>query len=277
MNAPRYPKSRILAQAVPHPPVRAIAFITAAVAAAAALLALAAAPRPAAAEETPSLRLPSLNLPGYALERADRPIRHRRPGYYSGGYRRPEYFATLGGGAFDPSNQPGSGLYLNGAFGTSLAERLDLGVQLSWYHRSVGGSQVVYQYQDPAGNTRTVVLEAGDVNTDLVPVMGTARVRIPVSPNVEPYVGGSLGWEWLTVEGTDSNGISFSDDYDGFGAQLLGGVNFYASPEMALYGEAVWNASTPSAEFYDPSLNAIIKEKVDFDGIGFHAGLRFRF
>ena len=45
----------------------------------------------------------------------------------------------------------------------------------------------------------------------------------------------------------------------------------------ALYGEAVWNISTPSAEFYDPMRDAIIKEEVNFDGVGFHAGLRFRF
>lgn len=272
MNPSRNRTPSILTQAAAHEPVRAIVLAAVLLAAAAALIALAAAPRPAAAAETPDLRMPRL-----ALNFADRPIRHRRPGSYGYGGRRPEYFATFGGGAFDPSHQPGSGLYLNGAFGSTLVERLDLGLQLSWYHRSVGGSQVVYQYQDPAGNTRTVVVEAGDVNTDLVPVMGTLRVRFPVSSQVEPYVGGSLGWEWLTVEGTDLNGASFSDDYDGFGAQVLGGVNLYASPDVAVYGEAVWNASTPSAEFYDPSLNAIIKEQVDFDGVGFHAGLRLRF
>ena len=272
MNAYPYRKPSILAQAAPHAPVRAIfAAMAVLAAAAAALLALAAAPRPAAAAETPSLRMPRL-----ILGLADRPIRHRRPGY-GGGWRQPEYWASLGGGAFDPSDQPGSGLYLNGAFGSTLAERLDLGLQLSWYHRSVGGSQVVYTYQDPGGNTRTVVQEAGDVNTDLVPVMGTLRVRFPVTPQVEPYVGGSLGWEWLTIEGTDATGLTFSDDYDGFGAQLLGGVNVHASPDVAVYGEAVWNASTPKAEFFDPALNAIIKEEVKFDGVGFHAGLRFRF
>ena len=270
MNAYSTRKPSILAQAAPHASVLAIA-LAGAFLAAAVLLALAAAPRPAAASETPSLHISPLSL-----DLLDRPIRHRRPGYYGGGYK-PEYWATLGGGAFDPSDQQGSGLYLNGAFGSTLAERLDLGIQLSWYHRSVGGSQVVETYQDPAGNTRTVVVERGDVNTDLVPVMGTLRVRFPVTPQVEPYAGGSLGWEWLTIEGTDATGLSFSDDYDGFGAQVLGGVNIYASPDIALYGEAVWNASTPSAEFFDPTLNATVKEEVSFDGVGFHGGLRFRF
>lgn len=273
MNAPRFRKLSQPAPAAPHARWGAIPLAPGVLLAAAALLALSATPRnaaaTAAAAEKPSLRLSSLSW-----ESAERPIRHRRPGR---GWRRPEYFATIGGGAFDPTDQPGSGLYLNGAFGSTLAERLDLGLQLSWYHRSTGGSQYVYEYQDPAGNTRRVVEELGDVNTDLVPVMGTLRVRFPMSGSIEPYVGGSLGWEWLAIEGTDANGLSFSDDYDGFGAQALGGLNLYVNPEVALYGEAVWNVSTPSAEFYDPALDAIIKEEVKFDGVGFHAGLRFRF
>jgi hypothetical protein len=270
MNAPIVRKSFSEAFTASRRPARAIPALPSLLVAAAALLVLPAAPRPAAAAD-----LPSLGIPALGLSSAERPIRHRRVGY--GGWRRPEYFATIGGGAFDPSDQPGSGLYLNGAFGSTWASQLDLGVQLSWYHRSVGGSQYEYQYRDPAGNVRRVVEDVGQVNTDLTPVMGTLRVRFPVSDNVEPYVGGSLGWEWLTIDGTDANGLSFSDSYDGFGVQALGGVNVYASPQLAVYGEAVWNVSTPSADFYDPNLGAVVKEEVKFDGVGFHGGLRFRF
>jgi opacity protein-like surface antigen len=273
MNAPGFRSPLQPNLAAPPVPRRAIPIALGLLLAAGALLILSASPRPAAASDASSTG-PSLRLPSLALERADRPIRHRRPGR---GFSRPEYFATIGGGAFDPSDQPGSGLYLNGAFGSVLADRLDLGLQLSWYHRSTGGSEFVQEYQDPAGNTRRDVIQLGDVNTDLVPVMATLRVRFPTSSSLEPYVGGSLGWEWLTIEGTDANGLSFSDDYDGFGAQALGGANIKLNPEVALYGEAVWNISTPSAEFYDPGLGAIIKEEVKFDGVGFHAGLRFRF
>jgi opacity protein-like surface antigen len=272
MNAPRFRSPSQPNPAAPPVPRGAITIALGVLLAAGALLGISVAPRAAAADAAAGV--PSLRLPSLALERADRPIRHRRPGR---GWSRPEYFATLGGGAFDPSDQPGSGLYLNGAFGSVVAERLDLGLQLSWYHRSTGGSEFVQEYQDPAGNTRRDVITRGDVNTDLVPVMATLRVRFPTSSSLEPYIGGSLGWEWLTIEGTDASGFSFSDDYDGFGAQALGGANIKLNPEVALYGEAVWNISTPSAEFYDPGLDAIIKEEVKFDGVGFHAGLRFRF
>jgi hypothetical protein len=207
-----------------------------------------------------------------------RPIRHRRPGGYSDGYGyRPEYFATLGVGSFGPSSQEGSGVYVNGAVGSTFAHQLDLGLQLSWYHRSSGGSELVRTYTDPAGITRRDVIQTGSTDTDLVPIMGTLRVRFPVSGGVQPYVGGAIGWEWLTVQGADLAGNDFRDDYDGFGAQILGGANFDLTPDVGLYGEAVWNLSTVSADFFDPILAATVHEEVDFNGVGAHAGLRFRF
>ncbi len=207
-----------------------------------------------------------------------RPIRHRRPrdSGYGYGYR-PEYYATLGVGAFDPSDQPGSGLFLSGAVGSVFARQLDLGLQLSWYHRSTGGSELVREYKDPAGITRRDIIQTNSIDTDLVPIMATLRARFPMSGGMEPYFGGGLGWEWLTVEGTDIDGFSFRDDYDGFGAQALAGMNFDLSPGIGVYGEAVWNISTVSADFFDPVLAATIHEEVNFDGVGFHTGLRFRF
>jgi len=211
------------------------------------------------------------------------PIRHRRPWRdrdrnYDSGYRStPEYWAMLGAGSFNPSNQPGQGLYVNGGVGSVLAEQIDLGVEISWYHRSTGGEEFVREYDLPNGTHVTQVKATNSIDTDLVPVMGTVRIRIPVSPQLEPYVGGGVGWEWLTVQGTDQNGVDFSNDYDGFGAQLFGGLNMNVAHGTGLYGEAVWNSSTPKAEFFDPSVGQVVREEVDFDGLAFHGGLRFMF
>jgi opacity protein-like surface antigen len=183
----------------------------------------------------------------------------------------------LGAGNFDPTNQPGSGLYLNGGIGTVLAEQIDLGVQLSWYHRSTGGDVFVREYDLPDGTHVTQNVTTQSIDTDLVPLMGTLRVRIPVTPQVEPYVGGGVGWEWLSVSGTDDVGIDFSNDYDGFGAQLFGGLNLNVGRTTGLYGEAVWNASTPKAEFFDPTIGQTVREEVDMDGLAIHGGLRFMF
>ncbi|HZE19428.1 MAG TPA: hypothetical protein VE402_04835, partial [Candidatus Angelobacter sp.] len=159
------------------------------------------------------------------LQNSNGPIRHRRPWRdrdrnYDTGYRStPEYWAMLGAGSFNPSNQPGQGLYVNGGVGSVLAEQIDLGVQVSLYHRSTGGETFVRQGDLPDGTHVTTVVRTRSIDTDLVPVMGTVRIRIPVSPQLEPYVGGGVGWEWLTIQGTDENGVDFSNDYDGFGAQ----------------------------------------------------------
>lgn len=210
---------------------------------------------------------------------SQRPIRRRRPGgYYRDDYgHSPSYFANLGVGSFDPSSQPGRGFYFNGAVGSEMNDAMDLGLSVQWYHRSTGGSQVISEFQDPAGNTGQRVIETSDVTTDLVPVMGFLRVRIPVSGSVQPYVGAGLGWEWLTVDGTDDQGFAFSDDYDGVGAQFFGGANFAVAPNASLYGEAIWNASTVSTEFYDSFYGGTVRDEIDMDGLGLHAGLRFRF
>ncbi len=209
------------------------------------------------------------------------PIRHRRPyrdrERYEYGYRsRPQYWAMLGAGTFDPANQPGSGLYLNGGIGSVLAQQIDLGLQISLYHRSTGGEEFVREGNLPDGTHVTTVVSTQSINTNLVPVLGVLRVRIPVSPNLEPYVGGAIGWEWLTVSGTDSLG-DFSNTYDGLGAQIFGGVNLKVADQAGLYGEVVWNASTPKAEFFDPSFGQVVREEANFDGIALHGGLRFMF
>ena len=209
------------------------------------------------------------------------PIRHRRPyrdrerdyGYRS----QPTYWAMLGAGTFDPSNQPGNGLFVNGGIGSVLAGQIDIGVQLSWYHRSTGGEQFVREYDLPNGTHVRQVVATQSIDTDLVPAMGTVRVRIPITPQFEPYVGGGVGWEWLSVSGTDDSGFNFQNDYDGFGAQVFGGANLKVASTAGLYGEMVWNASTPKAEFFDPSVGQTVREEVDFDGVAFHGGLRLTF
>lgn len=214
---------------------------------------------------------------------SERPVYRRRPRYrdrYRDNYYdnyTPHYFGTLGAGGFDPDDQPGNGLWLNGELGSEVGEALDLGVRVNWYHRESGNSQVISTYTDPAGNVGERVVETSDVETNLLPLMAILRVRFPVTREFQPYVGGGVGWEWLSVSGTDQDGFDFQDDYDGFGAQLFGGLNVGVSPNLALYGEALWNKSTVSAEFFDPTLGFNIKDEIDMDGLGIHGGLRFRF
>ena len=206
------------------------------------------------------------------------PLRRRSPRYgYEGYGPRPRTFATLGLGGYDPSDQPGNGLFVIGSVGTELQAPIDIGLSAALYHRSTGGSQFVTTFKDPAGNTGQRVVDTANISTDLVPLMAFIRVKFPSGPAIEPYVGGGVGWEWLLVEGTDQDGFAFSDNYDGFGAQLFGGVNFTMSPNTALYGELLYNVSTVSADFYDPAFNATVRDEIDMNGAAAHGGLRFRF
>lgn len=211
------------------------------------------------------------------------PVYRRRPRYrdrerYRDRYDdyNPNYFGAIGAGGFDPDDQPGNGLWVNGELGSEVGDALDLGVRVNWYHRESDESQVVSTYTDPAGNIGQRVIETSNVETNLVPLMAILRVRFPVSSEFQPYVGGGLGWEWLSVSGTDTDGFDFQDDYDGFGGQVFAGLNVGVSPNLGLYGEALWNKSTVSARFFDPTLGDI-KDEIDMDGLGLHGGLRFRF
>jgi len=206
------------------------------------------------------------------------PVRRSSRRHNRDGSRRSHSFATIGLGSFDPSNQPGSGLFVTGAIGTELpSSPVDLGVGLSWYHRSTGGSEFVTSFQDPAGNQGRRVIQTDEVTTDLVPLMAFLRLRFPMGQGVEPYVGAGAGWEWLLVEGVDSDGYAFSDDYDGFGAQVFGGMNVTVGRNTALYGEVLYNASTVSADFYDPFFGVDVTDEIDMDGAALHAGVRLRF
>ena len=210
------------------------------------------------------------------LRNSNGPVRRRSPRYDGYGPRQ-RTFATIGLGGYEPSDQPGNGVYFSGSVGTELQSPIDVGLSASWYHRSTGGSQFVTTFEDPAGNTGQRVVDTSDISTDLVPLMAFVRVKFPSGSGIQPYVGGGIGWEWLLVEGTDSDGYAFSDSYDGFGAQLFGGMNFTVSPNTALYGEVLFNSSTVSADFYDPFFGVTVRDQIDMDGAAAHAGLRFRF
>lgn len=205
-----------------------------------------------------------------------RPLRRQPPQAYHGG-STPYGFLNIGGGVFDPSNQVGDGFYGVLAAGTEAAAPLDLGIQISWFHRGSHGEEFKSSYADPAGNRVEQTVVTQSVDTDLLPFMGIARLRFPIDRHFQPFVGAGVGYEWLSVEGVDQFGYPFSNDYGGFGAQGMAGFNLAMRPTTALYGEAVYNLSTVTAEFYDPFYGVVIRESVDYDGWAFHGGLRFRF
>src|SRR6185295_18644068 len=104
------------------------------------------------------------------FESSNGPIRHRRPYRgrrerdYNDSYRtQPEYWAMLGGGTFDPSDQPGNGLYLNGGLGATMGHQIDLGVQVSWYHHATDGETFIREYDLPDGTHVRQVIATNNI------------------------------------------------------------------------------------------------------------------
>ncbi len=114
--------------------------------------------------------------------------------------------------------------------GTEVGKALDLGLQFSWYHRGSEGEQFVGSYVGPGGNVIQQSIQTQSVNTDLLPLMGIVRLKFPITTVLQPYVGGGAGFEWLFIEGVDGAGYQFSNDYGGFGAQAMAGVNLARKP-----------------------------------------------
>jgi len=54
-------------------------------------------------------------------------------------------------------------------------------------------------------------------------------------------------------------------------------MNLWVASGVSLYGEALYNWSVVSAQFYDPFYGANVRDEIDMDGVSAHAGLRFRF
>lgn len=233
-------------------------------------------PAPAAASEEATTTVLRSGTFGDFSSDAERPVyRHHYRSYH---HEQETYgFMTLGGGLFDPAKQPGNGFYGVATVGTEVGHSMDLGVSGSWYHRASHGESFTTTVQDPAGNNIEQSVQTQEVNTDLVPLMAIVRIKFPTPAQFQPYIGGGAGYEWLFVDGTDNLGFHFHQDYGGFGAQALGGVSIMASENTGVYGEAVYNFSTVSNDFFDPSLNTTVHESLNMDGLAIHGGLRFRF
>jgi outer membrane protein W len=169
----------------------------------------------------------------------------------------------------------------------SEVKMLDLGVQISWYHRSSNSGQYQTTYAGPGGTVveRTVLANAYD--TDLMPLLAIARYRFaPPTDAVQPYVGGGIGYEWLWIstQGAvvyDPYGYPYYSEvgtsYGGFGGMALAGANFKITPTSAVYVEGEYNWSTVSADYYDPYYNVTVRESINMDGLGIQGGFRFRF
>jgi len=216
--------------------------------------------------------------PASTATAAEGPVRRSRP------YNNPQQptgFLNISAGIYEPTNQPGDGFYGTLAGGAEVTKQVDVGILISWYHRSSNSGEVTTTVVGPGGIEIEQTIQADAFDTDLVPFMGFFRYRFPTSPKFQPYVGGGIGYEWLSItrEGVDPYGYGYTvgTDYGGFGGMALAGLNVVVTPTTSLYGEATYNWSTVTAEYFDPYYLISVQEAINMDGLGIQGGLKFRF
>ena len=240
--------------------------------------------------ETPSL---ALTIPQVATELAGIvPVGHVTTTYQSIRYR-PRWrgersssgssgdmsgFIQLHGGVFDPTgDNVSNGAMFGMRLGTSVDDRVQLGMQLDWSHRSDHQTAVVGSGTLPGGGTVERRRELSSVSSDLVPLMGFIQVA-PVGTHQGPYVGLAGGYQALFISAEDfSTGQDFNATYDGWGWQFYGGYAFPLSGVSRLTIEGFTNTGDLDRKVDDPTTGVTYREIVDVGGVGVRGGVSWSF
>jgi len=187
-------------------------------------------------------------------------------------------FAQVHGGAFDPDGDPSSAAMFGLRAGSSIDERVQLGLGIDWSHRSDRHSIRVSSADLPGGGTSERRLELSRSNSDLMPIMAFLQVSPAGNVGFTPYLGIGGGYELLFVSAEDfETGDNFDATYGGWGWQAWVGAAFPLSGNVRLNGEIFTNQSEVSRDVDDPLSGLTYREIVDVDGAGFRAGLSWGF
>jgi hypothetical protein len=186
-------------------------------------------------------------------------------------------YLQLHGGVFDPVGDVSNGAMFGMRLGTSIDDRVQLGAQIDWSHRSDRQTAVIGNGTLPGGGTVERRRELSSVSSDLVPLMGFIQVA-PVGTHQGPYVGIAGGYQALFVSAEDfSTGQDFDATYDGWGWQFYGGFALPLSGVTRLTLEGFMNAGDLDRKVDDPATGVTYREIVDAGGAGFRGGVSWSF
>ena len=186
-------------------------------------------------------------------------------------------YLQLQGGVFDPTGDVANGAVFNMRVGTNADDRIQVGMQLDWSHRSDHQTEVVGSGTLPGGGTVERRRELSSVSSDLVPLMGFIQVS-PVGTNQGPYVGLAGGYQALFISASDfSTGQDFEATYDGWGLQFHAGYAFPLSNVTRLTIEGFTNTADLDRKVDDPATGVTYREIVDAGGAGIRGGVSWAF
>jgi len=207
---------------------------------------------------------------------------HRRPrrsrprdfdyGYASHG------FSQIHGGAFDPQGDLSSAFLFGVRGGSSIDDRIQIGIGVDWSRRSDERSQVLSSEDLPGGGATERRLELARSTSDLLPIMGFVQFAPFDNNDFTPYVGIGGGYEVLFVSADDfETGQEFDATFGGWGWQAWAGASFHLSGNTNLTGEFFTNSAELARDVTDDNSGRTVREIVDMDGVGFRAGLNWGF
>lgn len=187
-------------------------------------------------------------------------------------------FTQIHGGFFDLEGDPPSAFLFGVRGGTSIEEKIQLGVNLDLSHRSDKDAVVLTEVPLPGGGTaerRTVLAES---STNLLPMMVFLQVTPGVDMPIAPYFGIAGGYEVLFLSAEDfTTGDEYDATFGGWAWQAWGGVAMPLSGRTRLMAEVFLNNGDLERDVDDPDTGQSFREIVSVDGAGMRFGLSWGF
>jgi hypothetical protein len=207
--------------------------------------------------------------------------------YYRPRSRRPRYdyedrssrqsssgYMQIHGGFFDPSGDVANGMLFGVRLGTSIDDRVQLGVSADWAHRSDRQSQVIGTASGPGGTPVTRQIDLAKTSSDLFPLL----VFLQVAPggSAGPYFGVAGGYEALFLSAEDfTTHQNYDATYDGWGWQAYAGFAIPLASRSRFNVEGFINNGELDRDVEDAGLT--YREIVKADGGGLRAGFSWSF
>jgi hypothetical protein len=187
-------------------------------------------------------------------------------------------YMQLQGGVFDPSeNDISNGAMFGMRVGSSIEDKIQVGFQMDWAHRSDKQTEVVGSGPLPGGGTVERRRELSSVSSDLVPLMAFFQVS-PTGTHTGPYLGLAGGYQALFVSAEDfATGDDFDATYDGWGWQAYAGYAFPLSSVSRFTVEGFLNDGDLDRNVDDPVTGVTYREIVDVGGAGIRGGISWSF
>ena len=180
----------------------------------------------------------------------------------------------LQAGYLNPKGTRAAGLILDGGYGITIDERVDIGLGVGVFHKAFSKETEVTGGKTGAGSQVDTKMQLLAYSTTLVPITANVTVHIPFQPPLGLYLGGSLAYEFLFDKYTNNETkASEKSNFRGFGWMTRAGIDWTIGSRSSVTLEAFLNKCKVKGDKKEIEGIPNWKE-VDVSGLGFRAGFR---